>query len=54
LSTVPPSRIVPDEGRKAPDSIVEKIAPAADAPAVAPQAAPDEPKAEPETPKVPE
>ena len=42
------------QGRRAPDSIVEKIAPAADAPAVAPQAAPDEPKAEPETPKVPE
>ena len=39
------------QGKKAPDSIVDKVAPAtADAPAAVPQ----EPAAQPETPKVPE
>ena len=39
------------QGKKAPDSIVDKVAPAADAPAAVPE---DQPAAGPETPKVPE
>ena len=39
------------QGKKAPDSIVDKVAPAAEAPAVVPA---EQPAAEPETPKVPE
>ncbi|MGH8481165.1 MAG: preprotein translocase subunit SecG [Nevskiaceae bacterium] len=39
------------QGRKAPESIVDKVAPAAEDPAAA---APEQPAAEPEAPKVPE
>ncbi len=39
------------QGKKAPDSIVDRVAPAADTPAAVPE---DQPAAEPETPKVPE